>query len=140
MCHQPSYRKESLRGINSSMLLESSCSEVENQKDEIHLPRENFHFLRSGGSSQGLTVVRPMASARQSDQGWTLKIEGNELSLKVKKLSLRDSLLQSSSRIYFLCFFAAQCLKGNLKFNAGDRDKPILNITLVRVSILDTNF
>ena len=24
---------------NSSMLLESSCSEVENQKDEIHLPR-----------------------------------------------------------------------------------------------------
>ena len=29
---------------NSSMLLESSCSEVENQKDEVHLPRERFSF------------------------------------------------------------------------------------------------
>ena len=33
---------------NSSMLLESSCSEVENRKDEIDLPRGNFHFPRSG--------------------------------------------------------------------------------------------
>ena len=29
---------------NSSMLLESSSSEVENRKDEIHLPRERFSF------------------------------------------------------------------------------------------------
>ena len=32
----------------SSMLLESSCSEVENRKDEIDLTRGNFHFPRSG--------------------------------------------------------------------------------------------
>ena len=53
-----------MKQINSSMLLESSCSEVKNQKDEIHLPRQNFHFLRSGGSSQGLTVVKPRPVSR----------------------------------------------------------------------------
>ena len=45
-----------LKKNNSSMMLESSCSEVESLKDEISLPQENFHFLRSGLSSQGLTV------------------------------------------------------------------------------------
>ena len=42
---------------NSSMLLESSCSEVENRKDEIHLPRERFSFSEIWTASQGLTVV-----------------------------------------------------------------------------------
>ena len=38
------YGNKNIKENNSSMLLESSCSEVENQKDEIHLPRERFSF------------------------------------------------------------------------------------------------
>ena len=66
---------------NSSMLLESSCSEVENRKDEIDLPRGKFHFPRSG----------------QSDRGWTVQIEENVSFLKANQLSLRDSPLQSTT-------------------------------------------
>ena len=66
--HIKSYLTKQVKRYNSSMLLESSCSEMESLKDEISLPRENFHFLRSGLSSQGLTV-RPrldsQAKARQ---------------------------------------------------------------------------
>ena len=54
---------------NSSMLLESSCSEVENRKDEIDLPRGN----------------------------WTVQIEENVSFLKAYQLSLRDSPLQSTT-------------------------------------------
>ena len=57
------------------MLLESSCSEVENQKDEVHLPRERFSF----------------------SEIWTVQIEENGSSLKVNELSLRDSPLQSTT-------------------------------------------
>ena len=57
------------------MLLESSCSEVENRKDEIHLPRERFSF----------------------SEIWTVQIEENGSSLKVNELSLRDSPLQSTT-------------------------------------------
>ena len=63
------------QGNNSSMLLESSCSEVENQKDEVHLPRERFSF----------------------SEIWTVQIEENGSSLKVNELSLRDSPLQSTT-------------------------------------------
>ena len=72
---------------NSSMLLESSCSEVENQKDEVHLPRERFSF----------------------SEIWTVQIEENGSSLKVNELSLRDSplqmqLLSSSMDLFFMLF------------------------------------
>ena len=60
-------------------------------------------------------------------------------SIESERFSTSEHYFQAAW-IYFLCFLAAQCLKCDLKFNAGDRDKPILNITLVRVSILDTNF
>ena len=69
------------------MLLESSCSEVENRKDEIHLPRERFSFAEI----------------------WTVQIEENGSSLKVNELSLRDSplqmqLLSSSMDLFFMLF------------------------------------
>ena len=57
------------------MLLERSCSEVENRKDKIHLPRERFSFFEI----------------------WTVQIEENGSSLKVNELSLRDSPLQSTT-------------------------------------------
>ena len=38
-----------------------------------------------------------LAEARQSDRGWTLQTEENELSIKVNELSLRDSPLQSTT-------------------------------------------
>ena len=72
---------------NSSMLLESSCSEMENRKDEIDLPRGHFHFPRSGLP----------AKVWQSDRGWTVQIEENVSFLKANQLSLRDSPLQSTT-------------------------------------------
>ena len=54
---------------NSSMLLESSCSEVENQKDEIHLPRERFSFSE-------IWTVQPRSDsclAAAVGQGWTVR-------------------------------------------------------------------
>ena len=75
------------KGNSSSMLLESSRSEVENRKDEIHLPRVRFSFSKI----------------------WTVQIEENGSSLKVKELSLRDSPFQmqlfSSSMDLFLMLF-----------------------------------
>ena len=82
-----------------SVLHLKDCSEVTKLHSKVSLLRENFYFLRSGLSSQGLIVVqpRPEAEAGQSDRGWTVQIKENELSLKVKELSLRDSPLQSST-------------------------------------------
>ena len=54
---------------NSSMLLESSCSEVENQKDEVHLPRERFSFSE-------IWTVQPRSDscpAEASGLGWTVR-------------------------------------------------------------------
>ena len=69
------------------MLLESSCSEVEKGKDEIHLPKERFSF----------------------SEIWTVQIEENVSSLKANQLSLRDSPLQmqlllSSMDLFFMLF------------------------------------
>ena len=69
-----------------SVLHLKDCSEVTKLNSEVFLSRENFHFPRSGLSSQGLIVVqpRPPASAGQSDQGWTVQIEENVHSIKTK--------------------------------------------------------
>ena len=80
-------------------------------------------------------TVRPRLDS--PDQGKCKFSQGK--SIESERFSTSEHYFQAAW-IYFLCFLAAQCLKGDLKFNAGDRDKPILNITLVRVSILDTNF
>ena len=87
------------------MLLESSCSEVENQKDEVHLPRERFSFFE-------IWTVQPSSDsclAEAIGQGWTVQIEENGNSLKVNELSLRDSplqmqLLSSSMDLFFMLF------------------------------------
>ena len=69
-----------------SVLHLKDCSEVTKLDSEVSLSRENFHFPRSGLSSQGLIVVqpRPEAEAGQSDRGWTVQIEENVSSLKTK--------------------------------------------------------
>ena len=54
---------------NSSMLLESSCSEVENQKDEVHLPRERFSF------SEIWTVQPRLDSQTEAAQSRSRKME-----------------------------------------------------------------
>ena len=62
------------------------CSERTKLDSKVSFLRENFHFPRSGLSSQGLTVVqqRLEAEAGLSDQGWTVQIEENVHSIKTK--------------------------------------------------------
>ena len=92
--------EEFLRGAgnNRSMLLESSCSEVENRKDEIDLPRGNFHFPRSGLpakvwqlSSRGRRLR--LDSQTEAGQSRSRKMK---ISLSANKLRLSDSPLLSN--------------------------------------------
>ena len=79
-CHHPNEQNK------CSVLHLKDCSEVTKLNSKVSLSRENFHFLRSGLSSQGLIIVqpRPEAEAGQSDRGWSIQIEENVNSLKTK--------------------------------------------------------
>ena len=75
-----------LRENKCSVLHLKDCSEVTKLDSEVSLLRENFHFPRSGLSSQGLIVfqLRPEFETGQSDRGWTVQIEENVNSIKTK--------------------------------------------------------
>ena len=63
------------------MLNLKDCSEVTKLDSEVSLSRENFHFPRSGLSSQGLIVVQPRPEKAKvsnnrvvSAQNWPIQV------------------------------------------------------------------